>query len=40
MTGFFDWSFSEYTKFIKAFKKREIGDIDGIANDIESKSPE
>lgn len=40
MTGFLDWTHHEYSKFIKAFRKRELGDIDGISSDVETKSPE
>lgn len=40
VTGFCDWTSGEYQKFIRSFKKRDLGDIDGMAEDIESKTPE
>ena len=39
-TGFVDWSFTDYRQFFKAFRKREIDDIEGIASEIDSKSTE
>jgi hypothetical protein len=39
LTGFVDWSANDYARFMKSFKKRDLGDIEGIANDID-KSPE
>ena len=37
-TGFSDWSSNEYSRFIKAFKKLDLGDIEGIALEVETKS--
>ena len=39
-TGFQSWSFTDYQQFFKAFRKREIDDIEGIASEIDSKSLE
>ena len=39
-SGFVDWSFEDYRRFIKAFKKKELGDLDGIAVDVGTKSRE
>ena len=39
-TGFYDWSLCDYKQFFKAFRKRELTDLDGIASEIESKSTE
>jgi len=39
-TGFVDWSFSDYRQFFKAFRKREIDDVEGIASEIDSKTTE
>lgn len=37
-TGFSNWSKTEYSKFIKAFRKLELGDVEGIALEVETKS--
>ena len=39
-TGFYDWSLTDYKHFFKAFRKRDLTDLDGIASEIESKSTE
>ena len=39
-TGFHNWSLSDYKQFFKAFRKRELTDLEGIASEIESKSTE
>ena len=39
-TGFADWSLTDYKQFFKAFRKRELNDIEGIASEVESKSTE
>lgn len=39
-TGFTDWSLADYKQFFKAFRKRELSDIEGIASEIETKTPE
>lgn len=39
LTGFVDWSANDYSRFMKSFKKRDLGDIEGISNDVD-KSPE
>ena len=38
MTGFPNWNKTEYARFIKAFRKLELGDIEGIALEVETKS--
>ena len=39
-TGFYDWSLSDYKQFFKAFRKRDLTDLDGIAGEIETKTTE
>ena len=39
-TGFTEWSLTDYKQFFKAFRKRELNDIDGIASEVDSKSTE
>lgn len=39
-TGFTDWTLSDYQRFIKAFRKCELGDIEGISRMVETKTPE
>lgn len=39
-TGFTDWTLGDYKQFFKAFRKRELSDIEGIASEIETKTPE
>jgi hypothetical protein len=38
LTGFCDWTFQDYAKFIKAFKRRDLGDTNGIALDLGTKT--
>lgn len=38
--GFSDWSQRDYVQFIKAFRRRPIDDVDGIASEIDSKTAE
>ena len=38
--GFSDWSGKDYAQFIKAFKRRPIEDVEGIASEIDTKSLE
>ena len=38
--GFNDWSQKDYLQFIKAFRRRPIDDVDGIASEVDSKSSE
>jgi hypothetical protein len=38
--GFSDWSQRDYVQFIKAFRRRPIEDVEGIASEIDSKTPE
>ena len=39
-TGFPDWNLRDYQYFCKALRKKDIGDIVGIAEEIEGKSIE
>lgn len=38
--GFTEWKQQDYVQFIKAFRRRPIDDIEGIASEIDSKSVE
>ena len=38
--GFHDWSQRDYVQFIKAFRRRPIDDIEGIASEIDTKTTE
>jgi hypothetical protein len=33
-TGFSDWVLKDYHEFLKAFKKRNVDDIEGIASEV------
>ena len=37
-SGFIDWTLSDYKQFFKAFRKRDIEDVEGIASEIETKT--
>ena len=37
-TGFTEWQFSDYSRFIKSFKSRELGDIEAISADMGTKT--
>ena len=39
-TGFTEWTLSDYKQFFKAFRKRDLNDLEGIASEIETKSTE
>lgn len=39
-TGFSTWSLQDYKQFFKAFRKRDLDDLEGIASEIESKTTE
>lgn len=39
-SGFTDWTLADYQKFIKAFRKCDLGDIEGISRMVETKTPE
>ena len=39
-TGFSHWTLADYKQFLKAFRKRELNDLEGIASEIETKSTE
>lgn len=39
-SGFIDWTLADYQRFIKAFRKCDLGDIEGISRMIETKTPE
>ena len=39
-TGFAEWTLPDYKQFFRAFRKRDINDLEGIASEIESKSTE
>ena len=39
-TGFTEWSLTDYKQFFRAFRKRGLADLDGLASEIESKSVE
>ena len=38
--GFHDWSQRDYVQFIKAFRRRAIDDVEGIASEIDTKTTE
>lgn len=38
--GFFEWTQNDYFRFLKAFRRRPIDDVEGIASEIPSKSVE
>jgi len=38
--GFVEWSQKDYLQFIKAFRRRPIDDVEGIAAEVETKSTE
>jgi len=37
-SGYPDWELIEYKQFFKAFKRRDIEDVEGIASEIPTKS--
>ena len=39
-TGFQDWNQEEYYRFIRGLRKCEIGDFEGIAVEVQTKTPE
>ena len=39
-SGFADWTLQDYKQFFKAFRKRSLEDVEGIASEIESKTPD
>ncbi len=39
-TGFFEWTVKEYQAFIKGIRKHHFADIDSIAREVETKSPD
>ena len=39
-SGFVDWTLQDYKQFFKAFRKRSLEDVEGIASEIESKTPD
>jgi hypothetical protein len=39
-TGFADWTLKDYHEFLKAFRKRSVDDVSGIASEVQSKSEE
>ena len=39
-TGFTEWSLGDYKQFFKAFSKRELNDLEGIASEVDSKTTE
>ena len=38
--GFNEWSKTDYIQFLRAFRRRPIDDVEGIASEISSKSIE
>jgi len=38
--GFHDWTQKDYWQFLKAFRRRPIDDVEGIASEIDTKQVE
>ena len=38
--GFSEWTQRDYLQFIKAFRRRPIDDVEGIASEVDSKTTE